>query len=263
MQLLVLGMHRAGTSITTRLVNLMGAYFAPAGMELPANKANPKGFWERKDVMRANDALLAWQHCRWDKPDLWLDRKCDDIPPELQQQMRGIVDSLNEHKPWVVKDPRLCITLPCWLPLLDNPIAIIASRHPWESARSLEFRNGLPLETGMALWEYHAIGIIRHARNLPHVFVRHEEAIADPLAATANLYEDLEARNVQGLNMPQPKDIREFVDSDLYRMKKPADAPRLSPHHEKIYLMLRGELEFDPHLQVSPQALQLIRARQP
>jgi hypothetical protein len=33
MQILVLGMHRSGTSMVARLLNMMGAYFAPEGVE--------------------------------------------------------------------------------------------------------------------------------------------------------------------------------------------------------------------------------------
>jgi hypothetical protein len=37
MQIIVLGMHRAGTSAVTRLINLMGAYLGPEEQFLPAN----------------------------------------------------------------------------------------------------------------------------------------------------------------------------------------------------------------------------------
>jgi hypothetical protein len=51
MQILVLGMHRSGTSMVARLLNMMGAYFAPEGVEMPAHPEKPKGFWERQDVL--------------------------------------------------------------------------------------------------------------------------------------------------------------------------------------------------------------------
>ena len=58
MQLIILGMHRSGTSMVTRLVNMMGAYFGPEGVSLGANDENPKGFWERRDVLDLDEALL-------------------------------------------------------------------------------------------------------------------------------------------------------------------------------------------------------------
>lgn len=50
MQLVILGMHRSGTSGVTRLLNMAGAYFGPPGIATDANEENPKGFWERRDV---------------------------------------------------------------------------------------------------------------------------------------------------------------------------------------------------------------------
>ena len=58
MQILILGMHRSGTSVVARLLNMMGAYFAPEGVSNGANEENPKGFWERQDVRALNDLVL-------------------------------------------------------------------------------------------------------------------------------------------------------------------------------------------------------------
>ena len=58
MQLIVLGMHRSGTSSVTRLLNLAGAYFGPEGIATDPNAENPKGFWERRDVRAVCDGLL-------------------------------------------------------------------------------------------------------------------------------------------------------------------------------------------------------------
>ena len=58
MQIIVLGMHRAGTSAVTRLINLMGAYLGPEEQLLPATPDNPKGYWERIDVLQLHEWLL-------------------------------------------------------------------------------------------------------------------------------------------------------------------------------------------------------------
>jgi len=65
MQILVLGMHRSGTSMVARLLNMMGVYFAPEGVEMPAHHSNPKGFWERKDVYELSKRLLASAGYDW------------------------------------------------------------------------------------------------------------------------------------------------------------------------------------------------------
>ncbi len=65
MQLLVLGMHRSGTSSVTRLLNLAGTYFGPEGIATDPNDENPKGFWERRDVRAVCDGLLQSGGYNW------------------------------------------------------------------------------------------------------------------------------------------------------------------------------------------------------
>jgi Uncharacterized protein conserved in bacteria len=54
--LLVLGMHRSGTSATTRVVNLLGANLGNNLVQ--PGPDNPDGFWEHAEAVRINDALL-------------------------------------------------------------------------------------------------------------------------------------------------------------------------------------------------------------
>ena len=73
--LLVLGMHRSGTSAVTRVLNLLGAHL---GSELLATKAdNKRGFWEHAEVVAVHERLLtalgrAWHDTR-ELPYGWLD----------------------------------------------------------------------------------------------------------------------------------------------------------------------------------------------
>src|SRR6185312_12242151 len=73
--ILVLGMHRSGTSAVTRVLNLLGA---DLGSRLVAPAAdNPAGFWEHADAVKINDDLLqalgrTWYDMR-DMPANWLE----------------------------------------------------------------------------------------------------------------------------------------------------------------------------------------------
>src|SRR5580658_5857134 len=62
--LLVLGMHRSGTSALTRVFSLLGADL-PNNM-LDANPTNEAGHWESLDLMVGHDELLASAGSRWD-----------------------------------------------------------------------------------------------------------------------------------------------------------------------------------------------------
>ena len=75
--ILVLGMHRSGTSALGGVVSMLGAA-APKTL-LPANGGNPRGYWESLPLERANNDLLASAGSRWDdwralNPQ-WIDSK--------------------------------------------------------------------------------------------------------------------------------------------------------------------------------------------
>ena len=58
MQIILLGMHRSGTSAVAGLIHQMGAYVGDETICMPPNEGNPKGYWERMDVYRLNDRFL-------------------------------------------------------------------------------------------------------------------------------------------------------------------------------------------------------------
>ncbi|HZV10643.1 MAG TPA: hypothetical protein VFF94_12845, partial [Novosphingobium sp.] len=60
----VLGMHRSGTSALARIVSLLGADL-PATL-MPADASNVAGHWESGPVCGVNEALLASAGSRWD-----------------------------------------------------------------------------------------------------------------------------------------------------------------------------------------------------
>lgn len=247
MQTLILGMHRSATSATARLMNMMGIHVGAPGELLAANPDNPKGFWERRDVLDANRALLQHLRCNWYRIENYDENRLKNLPHTITQRQRAILSKLPE--PWLIKDPRLCLTLPAWLPLLKEPVAVIVWRNPLEIAHSLLLRNRMPLEFGLALWEMHAVGIVRHAASLRKIFTRHDDTLENPVAATRKLYESL---NMPSLHMPSDAEILEFIEPKLNRAQ--AQNHTLTPHHEKLSAMLRGEMAFDASLQLSPQS---------
>ena len=173
MQIIVLGMHRSGTSAVTRLINMMGAWFGPEGASLGANAHNAKGFWERRDFVALNQQILAMRGCSGLDVRNWPAANRPPLDPALHQKLRLTALELDGHRPWVLKDPRFCITLPDWMEFLEVPVAVVVARDPMEVARSLEQRDGFPLEYGIALWEYYGVHIVRNAAALPRVFMTH------------------------------------------------------------------------------------------
>jgi len=61
--IVVLGMHRSGTSVIARSLQLLGVELGNSFM--PARSDNVKGFWEDKDIMELNLELLQFNGDNW------------------------------------------------------------------------------------------------------------------------------------------------------------------------------------------------------
>jgi len=218
MQIFVLGMHRSGTSALARLLHLAGCEFGPPEVAMPPDVDNPLGFWERLDVYELHEWLLAAREAAWDRPQAF--DPCDVVGSVravfLERAVR-IVESLPAARPWFLKDPRLCLTLPLWRPLVPRPVCVHILRHPLEVASSLGARNGLPIGVGLALWELHLVRARRAAEGLPWVGVRHRDLLADPVGTLADVVGGLRAGGAAGIRMPVARDVTGFIATSLHR----------------------------------------------
>jgi len=252
MQILILGMHRSGTSLTTRLVNMMGAYLGPEIAVDGKNADNPKGFWEHPEVFLLNDAILGSRGCSWHDLRQWQFQDAHKIPEKLARHIERFVGLMNAKRPWVLKDPRHCLLLPAWRPYLDAPLAVIVHRDPIEIALSLEKRYHIPVPYSLALWEHYAVGMITATREMPRIFVQHRKLLKDPTRGCKDLYEQLVKQGVQGLHMPAENEIREFIDAALYRSKPGKDADyALTPHQQGLNEIIQGLCPAPDHVSVS------------
>jgi hypothetical protein len=235
MQVFVCGMHRSGTSMVARLLNLMGLYFGPEGSALPANRENPKGFWERGDIVALNDQLLAAADSVWFDVHAFLARGDAWRPSQgLVDALRAKVLDIDAYRPWFIKDPRLCLTLPYWIEHCERPLIVVCSRSPQAVVASLAKRTEITgvafsVDEAVSLWEAYSVELLRAAKTLPCVFVRYDDVLVAPQSACDALFEALEAAGVTGLRRPAAADIAAFVDAGLQRSGGPARAATLLP----------------------------------
>ncbi len=265
MQLIVLGMHRSGTSSVTRLLNLAGAYFGPEGAATEANDENPKGFWERRDVRDVCDGLLLgggfdW----WHIADLDLDRISDDARQEQLDAFHRIVLQMDAHRPWVVKEPRLSLLLPVLRPLLEAPVIVHVTREPMEIAESLSARNDFPVPVGIALWEAYTAHACAASAGEPRVLVSYGDLMGNPVATTTRLVEELTELGVPSLRVPSEREITAFVTPSLHRQRETADARGAyltAPQASMAAALDEGRLpDIDVPVQISAGATRTLRA---
>jgi hypothetical protein len=136
--IIVMGSFRSGTSLTCRILSILGVDFGPPARMLKPDLFNPRGYLQRADVRMANNRLirstgscLSWpdhpQHLA-DSGDLHF-----LAAPDLAWRERSPL--------WGMKDPRFCATLLAWFKsgaIDSRSIRIVhVSRDPEDCARSM------------------------------------------------------------------------------------------------------------------------------
>lgn len=230
LQIIVLGMHRSGTSAWTRLINMMGAYMGPEAMLSGPGFDNPKGFWERLDVRDINDRLLSLVGASWDcVVDLDFERAPAKELSALEDEARSTLIGLDSRRPWVLKDPRFCVVFSFWRPLLEVPVCVHLHRSPLEIAKSLEKRNGFSLAVGVALWERYNRSALMASRGLPRTLVSYRDLMRDGKTCVQGLLHQLESFGVRGLSEPSGAEIAAFLNEQLWhhRQLDDCDLPSL------------------------------------
>ena len=216
--ILVLGMHRSGTSALTGALGLCGAWVGEEPELTGANTENPRGFWERRDVRQVCDRLLQTAGADW-----WKVTNFDpegiphDVLTEERVRFAKVISSLDERGTWVLKEPRLCLLLPALRELFSNCVCLHIVRNPLEVARSLKVRSGFSISGGLALWETYNRRAIDGSRNLPRVLVFHESLMLHPMETLDRIIGRLGELEVTGLKMPDEERLEQFISPSLYR----------------------------------------------
>lgn len=237
MQITVLGMHRSGTTLLTRMIHLLGASLGDELAFNPPTEDNPRGFYERKDVWTLSERTFAAAGRSWfdivDFDPLAIDA---GTHAAFGAEARRIIALLDEHRPWVLKDPRLCVLFPLWRPLLQEPVCVLIHRDPLQVARSLLRRDGFPLLVGVALWEHYTLAALDATRSLPRLLVRHEDLLRDPLGTSRRLLAELRRAGVEGLTEADEERASRLVELELFRShSEPGDDDNfLSPSQRRL-----------------------------
>jgi hypothetical protein len=144
---LILGMHRSGTSCLAGSLQQCGLFLGKVFEENPFNK---KGNRENERIMNVNNRVLAYNNGSWDNPP-----KQIHWNKELQIERDQIIDDFRRQSQsfWGFKDPRTLITLPFWIDSLEHCKFVGSFRNPISVAKSLEFRNGMKIDAALDLWK--------------------------------------------------------------------------------------------------------------
>jgi hypothetical protein len=202
-QIIVLGMHRSGTSALTGALARMGVFIGDEEELTGRNWENPEGFFERGDARNICDALLHGSGADWWKVSAFDPENVDHITAQNQRpRIEQLIKNLDSKGgSWALKEPRLCLLMPLFRSALKTPFAIIVYRHPVEVARSLRRRNGFPIRVGLALWEAYNVAALRHGSGLKHIVVSYDDLLEQPGKTLGDIALAIEAAGSENLDV--------------------------------------------------------------
>jgi len=238
--IIVLGMHRSGTSMLAGILDRLGCKGPKTQLE--ANEKNSKGFFESKPVFRLNDEIFTAGGTRWND---WQPLGEDWLrSPRFNEFRDRAVDVLKaeygDASMIYLKDPRICRLLPLWQHALEEMgyrvVCIHTHRHPLDVATSLKARKSVEVEPsiGMLSWLRHALEAESLSRSLPRIFTSYANLI-DDWQHTASLAEKTFAFTWPIVTRTGQQRVAELIDPNLRHHQSSIQAFLQDPLTPELY----------------------------
>lgn len=219
----VLGMHRSGTSALSGVLHLMGCDTPATPMKTATE--NEKGFFESALIHQLHNELLASAGTRWDD---WL-----PINPGWYDSVRATefheqaTDLLNREfgtsRLFVFKDPRICRLVPFWEDALAacdvTPRFVLTHRNPVEVANSLSRRNEIDQGLGILIWLRHVLDAEAATRGKTRCFVSYDGLLENWAGTMQRIQDEIELP-LPRLSVGVASEAEAFLDIDLRHHRK-------------------------------------------
>lgn len=188
--IIVLGMHRSGTSLLAELIHKWGAF----GNErfLAADYRNSQGYWEYQPLVYFNRRLLLSVQSQSFVPpsdEAQTTLAARALEPAWRDEALQLVSAMEAGKRiWYWKDPRLTVMLAFWQHFWTNPIYVIAVREPVDTALSLKKIYGWPVSAGYVMWQRYMTSALESTPEASRrIFVQYERLLSGPLEQCTRL----------------------------------------------------------------------------
>jgi hypothetical protein len=186
---IVLGMHRSGTSLCSHVLSVLGVDMADQagpgdGTPTPDNA---KGYWERWEITDLHDRVLGLLN-----RDYWTPTHDFGMPvawwadPQVIAVRREMAEFLKRRigdAPFGFKDPRTVRLMPLWHQLMRelqlSPKLIFCLRNPAQVARSLLARDRVDTDIGEARWFSYVLDFFRYNRRCEFCLIEYEHWFED------------------------------------------------------------------------------------
>jgi O-antigen biosynthesis protein len=245
---LVLGMHRAGTSLVTCGIKALGIYMGDDFVDPQFD--NPRGYWEDRNVVDLNQRVLSAFGLKWERPDLLTDAQWQE--PEIEamrlEAIEHIRANFSSHPLWGFKDPRTIRLLPFWWSVLERlgvqDSYVVVIRNPLSVAESLIARQPDVFDPALAhsLWLAHMVPYLNMIKQKPFVVTDYDLLMDDPRGQLVRIGRALEIPSAAANSAEIEDFVADYLDrglrhSQFGRLDRDF-VPHLSLLVQKAYLCL-------------------------
>ena len=257
--LVVLGMHRSGTSAMARVLNLCGA-FLPAKLTPAKLGVNPKGFWEPEAVLDLDMRAMRQLGGDWCRVNFTLPDGGEFVDEFVADACALLATEYEGRDLIALKDPRICVLAPLWHRALAaagyRPTYVVPVRNPLEVAQSLHARGDMSIDEGLELWRAHMERVAAFAdAHADVVFVRYTDLLDDWQRVVGRIAALLDVPLDTGGNIDE---VQRFLDKGLRNQAAGDDAldARLAgPSGEAIRALYRDCLARCDDAPTSPSSV--------
>ena len=218
--IVVIGMHRSGTSAVTKALSYIGVHLGDDFIDLMP-EVNAKGFWEDASLNRLNISILTRLKSDWlTNQSLNYNLLHGSNFRELVALAKEILlNRLEDCPQFAFKDPRTTILLPFWKTVISEvgceSSYVIAFRHPLEVAGSLRQRNGFEFVKSLILWLRYNYLAVTDTEGCSRVFVDFIDLLQSPEEQLKRLANELLLAAPTGSALAEFSE--QFISTDLRR----------------------------------------------
>lgn len=250
---LVLGMHRSGTSALTGALGCLGLRL-PAADDLVTGRYDNPVHYESHALTDVDDAILEALGGTWSAPPVlrpgW--HRSPAILDMAERARAAARVAFPQGGPVAWKDPRLCLLLPFWRSILPQPIVtVFLWRAPLAVARSLRTRQGFTTSLSLALWERYTRDALAALAGHDVYVMRYEELLGDPQGSIVTLARWLESgeRLPGGVDNEAIAAATSSVSPSLARHEGEGELPEVVRHTVATLSRLQGANDSFPDME--------------
>ncbi|MBW6521013.1 MAG: hypothetical protein K0A99_08410 [Desulfoarculaceae bacterium] len=183
--IVVLGMHRSGTSAITRGLQVMGVGLGDRMMP-PIEGINSKGFWEDIDLNALNVEMLNAIDSDWFHLAAIGSIDVESLHEQgyYVRAVELLRQKVNSVPIFGFKDPRVAKLLPFWKGVFSycqfDVSYVLVVRHPLSVIESLAKRDCFEAEQSYLLWLGHVITSLTESAGGKRVFVDYDRMMQSP-----------------------------------------------------------------------------------